>query len=1007
MKSRIDRIAYVGWRGIHGCEVLDLDKGPLTGLIGPTGAGKSTLVMCMDYALLPDRKVLDIRPISDVQDSQKAGIDSLAARINPKHGYAYVVLDVTTRQDTRLIAGIFVQTIDGRAVFTRWLIRNAPHGMSLHDMLSITEGDHEYHPDFPELKRHLAANSIDVTTCRSVGEYGQALYEAGILPSGMSMGADRSLYANLIETTFKGGISHDVASHLKQYLLPEATQIPEIVRGLEECTNEVIKTRCALEGANKELELLKSTYGVGQAIALNSLHWMHREKIQLTESVHQKKVFLENRQLTHQGLGEAIPLLDKEIEAALETKKSVLASAILELKTIGETVTLLTGNRPGLKIAAATAKAQFAKFNKYGKAWVKITGTQHEDKDYEWAKEWFGSRIKLIMQEIAAIDVTLSKLQEESDRLSTQRASASSEVLAERVGGRSLEQALGNVDEKDAIALELGLCGLVDGVVDVDINVLSQLPATDDLPATFWLGKNAPEPDVDHTHEVGEWLLCIAAGGYVVTAKNRAPVFGLEARNKRRQTILYQIDEALEDRGVRVLELQTLELDRDKLLEEKEGFAYYLENRLNAQILSEQVESAGRELDRCQIELDKAIGQQSDLSEKIKLIQKPHEDYIQKLQEESVKKKTTRLQLGEEIQSLSTQLAVEDGILAAVQQEMDTAAEILGGDFEQMLEASLQLEDFSVERIVGAQARRIAELGVSLSDEPPTRLAVLQSVNAEDRVSTLRIWPVLMDVVRERIDSDLADMDGNTLIQKMQKRRANLGGELVKQENEVKIKARNISVAINSAVNTQRKKIEKLSELGENIKFGNVTGIQLKLSSREKMLENLESFSRQISLFSAEKTVDEALKEFFSAASGKDIDMTGEALLDYRNYVDLSIEARRKGGDWEPAADLSGGESIGCGLAIALMLTRSIASKGEIKVDQIHPLFAIDEVHRLDPAGQSMIVAFAEREGFQVLVTAATLAPGYSCTLYALNRISDPEERLIIRGVKVKSLAVA
>ena len=54
-KAKIDRVAYIGWRGIVGCEVLELDE-ELTALVGPTGAGKSTLVMCMDYAILPDKR---------------------------------------------------------------------------------------------------------------------------------------------------------------------------------------------------------------------------------------------------------------------------------------------------------------------------------------------------------------------------------------------------------------------------------------------------------------------------------------------------------------------------------------------------------------------------------------------------------------------------------------------------------------------------------------------------------------------------------------------------------------------------------------------------------------------------------------------------------------------------------------------------------------------------------------------------------------------------------------
>ena len=136
--------------------------------------------------------------------------------------------------------------------------------------------------------------------------------------------------------------------------------------------------------------------------------------------------------------------------------------------------------------------------------------------------------------------------------------------------------------------------------------------------------------------------------------------------------------------------------------------------------------------------------------------------------------------------------------------------------------------------------------------------------------------------------------------------------------------------------------------------------------------------------------------------------MEGKHLLDYRNYVDMVIEARRRDGAWNAAVSLSGTESIGSGLAIALMLTRSIAYRGEasgegVKVDQIRPLFTVDEVSRVDPEGQKMLADFARRENFQLLVTAPTLRPDYNCYLYALSRHYSPKERLIIRGVRVKA----
>jgi chromosome condensin MukBEF ATPase and DNA-binding subunit MukB len=149
------------------------------------------------------------------------------------------------------------------------------------------------------------------------------------------------------------------------------------------------------------------------------------------------------------------------------------------------------------------------------------------------------------------------------------------------------------------------------------------------------------------------------------------------------------------------------------------------------------------------------------------------------------------------------------------------------------------------------------------------------------------------------------------------------------------------------------------------------------------------------------RPIEEALADYFKTQM--DLKIEGQDLLDYRTYMDLVLEVRRKKRDWERASSLSGGESIGCGLAVGLMLARSLAARGEIRVEHLTLLFVVDEVHRLDAMGQRTIIEFGRKEGFQVLVTAAALVPEYKCTLYALSREFIPEERLVIRGVRIKA----
>ena len=94
------------------------------------------------------------------------------------------------------------------------------------------------------------------------------------------------------------------------------------------------------------------------------------------------------------------------------------------------------------------------------------------------------------------------------------------------------------------------------------------------------------------------------------------------------------------------------------------------------------------------------------------------------------------------------------------------------------------------------------------------------------------------------------------------------------------------------------------------------------------------------------------------------------------------------------------------------MLFRSLAERGEVRASDITPLFAIDEMQRLDGDGQKVVAEFCERENIQVVVTAPELSPQYRCTLYALARVFDPTERLIVRGLRgqhdsAKAAAVA
>ena len=999
-QPRIDRIAYIGWRGVEACEVLDLDSGPLTGLVGPTGAGKSTLTMCLGYALLPDREALDIRPISEVKDARKIGIDTLAESIDPRYGYGYVALDISTRAGSRLLAGIYVEAVDGKAKFTRWLIRD-PKGLAVNAILAQEEGEDETFPPYLEFKRHCASRGIDVSGRLTVGEYCQALYEAGILPSGMSMGQDRSLYGSLIETTFKGGVSGDVVKRLKDYLLPRDTLVTDIVSGLQDCTNEVIMTKNEIAAAEKELSLLQSTYGVGKELVLHSLRSMMNATTTIIEKLRQDKLEQTNATAIREQLSADLKRIETESEQTEKTKTIKRKAALVEVEEANTKATALRNALPGLTSALAIATANKKTFDQGQKHWQTIAA-QDANQSIEWVRESLEGRRKAAERDAFKVEADMEKLQAESIRLNSGKASVASERLAESTGGQALEDALGGASEQDALSIELALCGLTEGVVGVSPDALGELAVSDALPDTFWLGTTAPEPR--QLRAVGGWYVAPAAGGYVATKKNRMPVFGSEARIARQKGLLLEID-ALRQRHTGHSKTATrLDGQRALLDEHKEKIAFYFSQRDRAFAIDEAVAAAQRARDAHNDEIARVESTRTGLMTKLAEIDGPYEKQLMALQTDRVTKEQKVRTINDQLMKLADTIGADEISFAALQDEAKNAESILGADAALLFTAAQELTDFDEARLVVEQTKRLTSLGTALQDEVPGRLAILQATDPDNRLATLRLWPVLMEIVRERVSIDRAEMDGEDLITSMKDHRATLGSKLVTHENEVRISARNLHATISSKAMTEKRKIDKLSKLGENITFGNVVGIRIVLAPRGDMLSVLEGFAGQ--LFSEQKPVDVALKELFDAASGRQdgIQLSGDQLLDYRNYVDLSIEACRKGSGWAPAASLSGGESIGCGLALALMLTRSIAARGEIKVDQICPLFAVDEAHRLDGPGHAVVVDFAKREHFQVVVAAPELTPSYSCILYALNRVFPPHaphERLIVRGIKV------
>jgi len=998
--SRINKIAYIGWRGID-YEEICLDGDVLTGLTGATGAGKSTLAICLGYALLPDKKVLNIRPISEVQDPQEAGLDYLGSLVNSAYGYSYVALDITSRDNERLIAGIHVSLKDGRGEFKRWYIKAVSKDLSLQEIMRSTEGDDEYYPDLPELSKNLAKrplNPLVVKYAATVGEYGSVLYDAGILPTDLTTSAERGLYAKLIETTFKGGISNEVSERLKEYLLPEARRLSDLVSKLQECSDDVLKTRRFLKDANLQLDVIESIYGAGKRVVLNALK---RLTVALADQEANRDglrvALAEKNERLHKISGDP-ERLEQEINAAETNASAKIKNNLVLLNILNNEYDVLFEKKNGTKAAEEDAYKKRESFRNAQKFWLKIAGG-NSDKTFEWFREFLEAQATHAHDEVLEIDRSIKLLNEEKASLS-RSADIQSEHLARMMGGQSLGEIFNGLSEKEAIAAELALGGITSGVVDCAPADLEDIEANDDVPEVFWIGKNAPQ--VPEIITSGDWLLCSnGSGGFTVFSKNRMPVFGAKAREAR----ILEIDGTITSLTNKRIKAQTEETnalkERDNLMTNSNMVEEYMKDRSAGERLDAEWFSAQKAKERTNSEFIKAKDKRAVLQLEVNESRRPYQKEIDSLKEAKLAAEQELKSLMKDITELSLVLKQAEANYDALRGKMDEAERILASEYGKLSSEASLLSAMTENSYGQSQTQDIISLAKGLADEPPARIAAIQDVSSNDEVSYVRLWPVLCEVLKDRVPAEVLDDGGVDMLDAMRARRFGLDAKLKEQEDVFKINAKNIHHNLRQDIHSKRTELKRLSRLGQDLCFGNITGIRISAAVHEDILDLVQEFSTQGSMFTKDvRPVDEVLAEFINAQSSKK--MTGQDLLDYRSYMDLHLEIRRKGSDWKRASSLSGGESIGCGLAIGIMLARSLMARGDLKPNQITPLFILDEVMRLDADGQKTVIEFGRKEGFQVFVTADKLSPKYACTVYALSRVYEPKEQLIIRWSHTK-----
>jgi hypothetical protein len=958
--------------------------------------------MMLDYAFIPDQDVLDIRPLSNLRDASVAGLDAVVGRIAPEYGYAYVVLDITSGDGQRVICGIQVHATNGRAEFTGWHLRGTVPQVELDDLMALADGESIRYPALPLLKRHLAARGVVLHICRTVGEYGQILYDAGVTPSPLANRTDRRLYASLLAATFKGGLSDEVVAKLKDYLLPPPSALKNLIGGLQEAADEVARTRSAIADAQRELAMLQSTYGIGKELIESAVCSMLHDRVATSRELDELVRELTAYRATQDDLGIKCHALNNQIALTEDLRKADSKRLQTELNAVIDRKNVLVAQQKQVEADLGMRQQKYEIFKAGQAIWPHV------------AKGWDpDGRMKLQLwlddtHRRAAVDAfhsaqCLEQVILELDRLRQLKPSIKGTQLASALRGRALETVLAEDDEEAALARTLSVGNLHDGVVGVTWDRLRRLKPAEDFPDMFWIGAAAPERSC--YAKVGQWITAPLAGGHVVVAKDAAAHHGRTGVKNRISNLV--LDQVRLTRDARRCARRAAVRSgrRDTYLAKREQVDFYLTNRDEAKGLSAAVD-ATVELHRSMCDEIRACDHSlSELQSKLQDVEVPYETKL-----DSLRKRTTQVQA--KLTDCRSKLAEKETQYHALvdrralsDRDLAEAEQVLGANWSKFraLATARAVEANQMLR----QAQRLAALGSSLGAEISDRVPALAAANLEDRVSVVRVWPELAAVVAEVIHSFTADTTHDDLIARAMERRAALDAQLAQHENEMRVNARSLHLHITSNVRSERSKVEQLSEFGRSIEFGNLMGVRVSLRPRTDMLEILSAFAQNASRLGHSRTVEDALVRHFELAEPRR-GFSGQQLLDYRNYLELAIEVRRRDGAWTPADGLSGTEAIGGGLAVALMLTRAIAARnaGEgagRNAPKLEPLYCMDELGRIDQTAHTSLMEFARRERFQLVVTAQSIESQQPCVQYALVRRFDPVERVIVRGLRIEA----
>ncbi|HIF9344372.1 TPA: chromosome partition protein MukB [Photobacterium damselae] len=324
----------------------------------------------------------------------------------------------------------------------------------------------------------------------------------------------------------------------------------------------------------------------------------------------------------------------------------------------------------------------------------------------------------------------------------------------------------------------------------------------------------------------------------------------------------------------------------------------------------------------------------------------------------------------------------------------------------------------SADELRSLSDKALGALRLAVSDNEELRDALRASEDVSRPERKVLFYIAVYQHLRERIRHDIIRTDDPVeAIEEMEVELARLTDELTAREQRLAISSDSVANIIRKTIQREQNRIRMLNQGLQNIYFGQVNGVRLNVKVRETheaLLAGLcEQKDQHNDLFGNQRlSFSEAMAKLFQRLNphidtGQRSPQTlGEELLDYRNYLELSIEVNRGTDGWLQAESgaLSTGEAIGTGQAILLMVVQSWEEESRrLRGKDIIPcrLLFLDEAARLDGKSIATLFELCERLDMQLLIAAPeNISPEKGTTYKLVRKIFKDREHVHVVGLR-------